>query len=273
MCSSDLEANMDKLSFSIALEEIWKLIRRTNKSIDETSPWILARGIKDTDKDRLDSVLYNLSESLRIISILIKPFMEKTSREIRRQLGLKDQVIWKDAKSWNKIKENTKVEEAIAIFPRLEIDKELEKLNRANDELIQKRTKGKKVDKVEKPEIIEGKVEGSQEKDESVTFDEFEKIKLKTAEIVSCEDHPNADKLYVLKLKLDEEERQVVSGIKEFYSPEDLVGKKVVVITNLKPIKLRGVESNGMVLAAEDKDGKLSLVSTLEDIKSGASIS
>ena len=106
-----------------------------------------------------------------------------------------------------------------------------------------------------------------------ITLDDFDKIKLKTAEVISCEDHPNADKLYVIKLKLGEEERQVVSGIKDFYSPEDLVGKKVVVITNLKPIKLRGVESKGMILAAEDNDGKLSLVSTLEDINSGASIS
>ena len=119
---------------------------------------------------------------------------------------------------------------------------------------------------MEKPETVE-------EKDQTITLDEFDKIKLKTAEVISCEDHPNADRLYVLKLKLGEEERQVVSGIKDFYMPEDLVGKKVVVITNLKPVKLRGVESNGMVLAAEDSEGKLSLVSTLEDIKSGASIS
>lgn len=255
-----VEKNMDKLSFSVALEEIWKLIRRTNKYIDETGPWILAR---EENKARLDTVLCNLSESLRIISILIKPFMGKTSNEIRRQLGLKEKVKWEDAKTWNMIKKDTKVEGAVAIFPRLEIDKELVKLNEANEKLIKQRTKGKKVAKVE---IVE-------EKDEIITLDDFDKVELKTAEILSCEDHPNADRLYVLKVKLDEEERQIVSGIKEFYSPEDLVGKKVVVITNLKAVKLRGVESKGMVLAAEDKDGKLSLVSTLEDIQSGASIS
>lgn len=255
-----VEENMDKLSFSVALEEIWKLIRRTNKYIDETGPWILAR---EENKARLDTVLCNLSESLRIISILIKPFMGKTSNEIRRQLGLKEEVKWEDAKTWNMIKKDTKVEGAVAIFPRLEIDKELVKLNEANEKLIKQRTKGKKVAKVETVE----------EKDEIITLDDFDKVELKTAEILSCEDHPNADRLYVLKVKLGEEERQIVSGIKEFYSPEDLVGKKVVVITNLKPVKLRGVESKGMVLAAEDKDGKLSLVSTLEDIQSGASIS
>lgn len=255
-----VEENMDKLSFSVALEEIWKLIRRTNKYIDETGPWILAR---EENKARLDTVLCNLSESLRVISILIKPFMGKTSNEIRRQLGLKEEVKWEDAKTWNMIKKDTKVEGAVAIFPRLEIDKELVKLNEANEKLIKQRTKGKKVAKVETVE----------EKDEIITLDDFDKVELKTAEILSCEDHPNADRLYVLKVKLGQEERQIVSGIKEFYSPEDLVGKKVVVITNLKPVKLRGVESKGMVLAAEDKDGKLSLVSTLEDIQSGASIS
>lgn len=259
-----LEKHMENLSFSNALEEIWKLIRRTNKYIDETTPWILA---KEDKKDMLDTVLLNLSESLRIISILINPFMEKTSLEIRKQLGFKGEIIWVDSKEWNKIPQGTKVAKGEVIFPRLEIKSELEKLDKANNELIAKRNKGKKVAKVE------DKKEEVEEKEEEITLDEFDKIKLKTAEVISCEDHPKADRLYVLKLKLDEEERQVVSGIKEFYQPEDLVGKKVVVITNLKPVKLRGVKSQGMVLAAEDKDGKLSLVSTLEDIKSGATIS
>lgn len=261
-----VEQHMEKLSFSNALEEIWKLIRRTNKYIDETSPWVLA---KEDKKEILDTVLLNLSESLRIISILIKPFMEKTSVEIRRQLGLNGEAIWENAKVWNKIAEGTKVEKAEAIFPRLEIEKELVKLNEANQALIDKRNTGKKVEKVENKDVKKEEVK----EEELITLDDFDKIKLKTAEVVSCEDHPKADRLYVLKLKLGEEERQVVSGIKEFYKPEDLVGKKVVVITNLKPVKLRGVKSQGMVLAAEDEDGKLSLVSILEDIKSGASIS
>lgn len=261
-----IEAHMEKFSFSNALEEVWKLIRRTNKYIDETTPWILA---KEDQKEKLDNVLLNLSESLRIISILIQPFMEKTSGEIRRQLGLTGEVDWEDAKVWKKIPEGTKVEKGDPIFPRLEIEKELKKLNDANNALIEKRSmagKGKKE---------EEKKAGKKEKEEMdiISLDDFDKVKLKTAEVVSCEDHPNADKLYILKLKLDEEERQVVSGIKEFYKPEDLVGKKVVVITNLKPVKLRGEKSEGMVLAAEDKDGNLSLVSTLEDIKSGAEIS
>ena len=110
-------------------------------------------------------------------------------------------------------------------------------------------------------------------KEELITIDEFDKIKLKTAEVIKCEDHPKADKLLVLTLKLDDEIRQVVSGIKEFYKPEDLVGKKVVVVVNLKPVKLRGIESKGMILAAEDSDGKLSLLTTLEELKDGAIVS
>ncbi|MBU5255477.1 methionine--tRNA ligase [Tissierella praeacuta] len=262
--ASKVEEYMDKLNFSNALEEIWKLIRRTNKYVDETAPWILA---KEENKERLDTVLYNLAESLRIVSILIKPFMEKTSIEIRKQLGLENDVLWNDAKTWGILETGAKVARGGIIFPRLDIEKELVKLNDENQKLIDLRSKGKKVVNVEEVKEVE------EEKVEEITIDEFDKIKLKVAEVMSCENHPKADKLYVLQLKLGEEERQVVSGIKEYYSPEDLVGKKVVVVTNLKPVKLRGIESKGMILAAEDSDGKLSLVSTLEDLKSGATIS
>ena len=258
-----VEQYMEKLNFSQAIEEIWKLIRRTNKYIDETMPWALA---KEEDKSSLDTVLYNLTESLRIISVLIKPFMEKTSIEIRKQLGLNDEIIWETAKTWGGINEGTRVERGLPIFPRLDIPKELVILNDANQKLIDIRTKnsGGNEEKMEtKEEVV----------DEIITLDDFDKIKLKTAEIIGCEDHPKADRLYVLQIKLGDEQRQIVSGIKEFYTKEDLMGKKVVVITNLKPVKLRGVESNGMVLAAEDNEGKLSLVSTLEDINSGATIS
>ena len=258
-----VEEFMDRLNFSAALEEIWKVIRRTNKYIDETMPWALVK----EDKARLDSVLYNLTESLRVISILIKPFMGKTSKEMRAQLGLQGEVLWEDAKSWGLIGQDIKVARGNAIFPRLEIEKELVILGEANQKLIDIRMKrsGGKKEVAEKEEVVE--------EVETITLDEFDKVQLKVAEVISCEDHPKADRLYVLKIKIGEEIRQIVSGIKEFYSPEDLVGKKVVVITNLKPVKLRGVESNGMVLAAEDSDGKLSLVSTLEDVKSGATIS
>lgn len=265
--ASKVEEYMDKLNFSQALEEIWKLIRRTNKYIDETTPWILANEGK---KDRLNTVLYNLGESLRIVSILIKPFMEKTSLEIRGQLGVNEEVLWEDSKIWGKLNAGTKVERRKIIFPRLDVQQELKKLNEANEKLIQERSKAKKENKVEEVKKAE---EVKEEEVQEITIDDFKKVQLKVAEVISCENHPKADRLYVLKLKIGEEERQVVSGIKEYYSPEDLVGKKVIVVANLKPVKLRGVESKGMILAAEDSEGNLTLVSTLEDIASGATIS
>lgn len=261
-----VEAYMDKLNFSQTLEEIWKLIRRTNKYVDETMPWILA---KEENKDRLDTVLYNLSESLRIVSVLIKPFIEKTSLEIRNQLGLKDEVIWEDAKTWGLLPAGTKVVKGQIIFPRLEIDKELDRLNEANQSLIDARAKKKEKGNTVKEE---DKVEEIEEVHE-ITIDDFAKVKLKLAEVINCENHPKADKLLILTLKMGDEVRQVVSGIKKWYNAEDLIGKKVVAVVNLKPVKLRGVESKGMILAAEDKDGNLSLLTTLEELADGATVS
>lgn len=261
-----VEAYMEDFNFSHALEEVWKLIRRTNKYVDETMPWALA---KDENKDRLDTVLYNLSESLRVVSILIRAFMEKTSVEIRKQLGLESEVNWEDSKVWGLLKPGTKVVKGDIIFPRLDVKKELERLDEKNQELIDKRMK-KEGNKVE-----ENKVEAVEEVEvvEEITIDEFDKVKLKVGEIIKCEEHPKADKLLVSTIKIGEETRQVVSGIKKYYSPEDLVGKKVIVVVNLKPVKLRGVESRGMILAAEDDEGNLSLLSTLEELKSGATVS
>lgn len=249
-----VDSNMEKLNFSNALEEIWKLIRRTNKYIDETMPWVL---IKE-DHERLNTVLYNLAESLRIVSILIGPFMGKTTIEMRRQLGITSEVKWEDSKEFGLIEIGSKVSRGNPIFPRLEIEKELVKWDQANDKLLEARGIGK-------PEEVE--------EEELVTIEDFDKLKFKVAEILSCEDHPKADKLYVFQVKIANETRQIVSGIKKYYKKEDLIGKKVVVITNLKPVKLRGVDSNGMILAAEDKAGNLTLLSTLEDIESGSTIS
>ncbi len=272
-----VEELMDKLNFSGALEEIWKLIRRSNKYVDETLPWILA---KENKKERLDTVLYNLSEALRIVSILIKPFMDKTSDEIRKQLGIEAQVNWNDAKIWNStniIIAGNKVVKAGIIFPRLDVEKEIVRLNEANQKLIDSRTQSssnnsQEVKKVEENKTDVGTDSASQE-EELITIDDFAKIKFKLAKVINCENHPKADKLLVLTLKVGEETRTVVSGIKEFYSPEDLIGKNVVVVANLKPVKLRGIESKGMILAAEDKNGKLSLLTTLEELEDGATIS
>ncbi len=208
-----VEKHMDKLNYSQALEEIWKLIRRTNKYIDETTPWILAK----EDTERLDTVLYNLAESIRIIALLLNPFMERTSKEILSQLGLDEDINWENAKTWGgKIEVGTKVKRGGEIlFPRLEIEKELKRLDEANEKLIEKRSK-KKVE--EKKETIE--------EEKFITIDDFDKIEFKLGEIIEAKDHPKADKLLILKVKIGEEIRQIVSGIKEYYSPEELVGKK-----------------------------------------------
>lgn len=245
-----VEKNMDELNYSQSLEEIWKLVRRTNKYIDETTPWILAK----EDKERLDTVLYNLTESIRIIGTLLLPFMENTSKEILKQLGSEEKINWEDGKKWGKMKAGTKIRRGKTMFPRLDIKKELVRHSEENEKLIEERGMNK---------VME---------EEFITIDDFAKIELKVAEIIEVKNHPKADKLLIFQVKIGEEQRQIVSGIKEFYSAEDLVGQKVVVVTNLKPIKLRGEDSNGMILAAE-KGEKLTLLSTLEDINSGAIIS
>ncbi|WP_409228677.1 methionine--tRNA ligase [Gudongella sp. SC589] len=261
-----VDAFMENLNFSNALEEVWKLIRRTNKYVDETMPW------KEENADRLDTILYNLSESLRIVSILIKPFMVMTSDEIRKQLGIDEEVVWDNAKEWGLLIEGTKVKKGGIIFPRLDIQAELERLNNANNALIEKRMAAKNANKPEEKAVVAEAAEETEE-EELITIDDFAKVKFKVAKVVACEDHPKADKLLVLTLKVGDEERQVVSGIKQWYAPEDLIGKKVIVVANLKPVKLRGIESRGMILAAQDADGKLTLLSTLEDIEDGATVS
>ncbi|MDO5755014.1 MAG: methionine--tRNA ligase [Tissierellia bacterium] len=247
-----VEDHMEQLNLSQAMEDIWTLVRRTNKYIDETTPWIL---IKE-DPERLKTVLYNLLESVRIITVLIAPFIPTTAERVREQLGI-ETIHWDSAKDFGVLKPGTKVHKTENLFPRLDIDKEVEKLDKANQELIAKRAKEKQKDKV---------------KEEGITIEDFAKVEMKVGQIISCEDHPNADKLLVSKVKIGDEERTIVSGIKKWYKKEDLVGKKVIVCTNLKPVKLRGVESNGMILAAEEGD-ELTLLSTLEDIGDGAVVS
>lgn len=259
-----VEELVEKFDFSNSLEEIWKLIRRTNKYIDETTPWVLN---KEGNTDRLSTVMYNLIESVRIISILIRPFITETSDKIKVQIGIED-TSWDNARKFGLSKPGTKIKKTENLFPRLNVDKEVIKLTEANDKLMQERKKAKGNTKKE-----EVKVDNMEDnKKELITFDDFDKVELKIGKIIKAELHPKADKLLVFQVQIGEETRQIVSGIKKWYAPEDLVGKDVVVCTNLKPIKLRGVESNGMLLAA-DKDDDLSLLTTISEIGNGASIS
>ena len=264
--SQKVDQAMDHFQFSNALEEIWNLIRRSNKYIDETTPWILAKN--EEDRERLDTVLYNLVESLRIISILIKPFISHTSDSIRKALNLKTEVKWDDANTWGLSQAGEKLKKIKALFPRLDIEKEIERLDEANHALAEKRQAEKATWQHEAggENKEDKKEENSKEK---ITIDDFSKVEIKTALIEEVEDHPNADRLYVLKVKIGDERRQIVTNIKSQFSKEYLKGKKIMVVTNLKPMKFRGLESDGMILAAEDKDGKISLATTFEDLADG----
>ena len=250
---------MDKLNFSMALEEIWKLVRRTNKYIDETTPWTL---IKEQKEDRLKTVIYNLLESIRIISGLIKPFMKETSSKINEQIGYSD-YSYEDLTKFGLLKVGTKVCKGKNLFDRLDVDKELDIIIQKNSELIEfRKKKNSGADEVKE----------TVEENELITIDDFAKVELKVGKILECEPHPKADRLLVSKIDIGGEVRTIVSGIRKFYSEKNLIGKKVIVVTNLKPVNLRGVESNGMILAASD-DENLSVLTVLNDVKEGSKVS
>lgn len=229
--ASKVEKQMDKFAFNMALEEIWILVRRANKYIDEKMPWVLAK--EPERKAELDTVMHNLAESLRVISILIEPFMHTTSKEIRKQIGLwYSEAEWEDAFVFDKMN-GEQVKKGKAIFPRIDIEKELEelaKLGPAKDE-------NESVPLELKPEI---------------TYDDFDKIDFRVGTIIKAEKHPKADKLLVFQVKMGTEIRQVISGVAEDFKPEEMVGQKVIVVANLKPRQLRGMESKGMLLFAEN---------------------
>lgn len=250
--ASKVEANMDKFAFNMALEDIWTVVRRANKYIDETMPWVLAKDEKD--KPRLDNVLHNLAEAIRIVSVLIEPFMHTTSGKIRKQLGLWfAEPVWADAFTFEMMN-GEQVKKGDPIFPRLDIEKELEEL-----ETLQHAGKKENIPLELKPEI---------------EFDDFDKIDFRVGTILSAEKHPKADKLLVFQVKMGTETRQIISGVAKHFTPEECVGRKVVVVANLKPRKLRGLESNGMIMFADDvKDGKETLAFVSPEAEDGNPVS
>ncbi|SNX53865.1 methionine--tRNA ligase [Thermoanaerobacterium sp. RBIITD] len=241
-----VESYMDKLQFSNALTEIWKLIGRANKYIDETMPWVLAKD--ENKKGRLKTVLYNLVESLRFVAVLITPFMPNTPIKIYEQLGISDDLRTWDSLKFGLLKSGTKVKRGENIFPRIDVEKELKEAEK------------------ESPKKVELKEETNY-----IKIDDFAKIDLRVAEVLEAEKVEGADKLLKLKLKVGDEVRQVVSGLALHYKPEELVGKKLVLVANLEPKKLRGIESYGMILAASN-EGKLTVVTLDKDIESGAKV-
>lgn len=248
-----VEEKMNVYKVSDAMEELWILLRRSNKYIDETMPWALAK--EESQKERLGTVLYNLLESIRIASVLLEAYIPETAKKIQEQINA-TAISYDSIKSFDGTVVGEKVGEGSPLFARIDEKKKLEEIygGEAPKEESKKKEK-KKSKKKEKEEI---------------TIDDFVKVDFKVAEIIKAEPHPDADKLLVIQLQVGEEQRQVVSGISKQYTPDELVGEKVILVANLKPVKLRGVDSNGMILAATSgKDLKLVTV----DMPSGSTVS
>lgn len=235
-----VKEQMDRFMYNLALEEIWILVRRANKYVDEKMPWVLA---KDPEKKaELDTCMHNLAESLRIVSILISPFMHTTSDKIRKQLGLwYADIAWEDAFVFDQMK-GEQVKKGEAIFPRLDIDKELEELEAIGAAAAAEAAAAAGGGATSAPLELKPEIE----------YDDFDKLDLRVGTILSAEKHPKADKLLVFQIQMGTETRQVLSGVAEMYQPEDMVGKKVIVVANLKPRNLRGMESRGMLLFADN---------------------
>ncbi len=249
------EDAMENMQFSVALASIWEFVSRTNKYIDETTPWALAKD--DSKREELAEVMAHLAESLRQVSILLKPFLTSTPKKIFEQLNLQDELLqtWESLEEFGKIPEGTKVvEKGEPIFPRLDHDKEVD--------FIKNQMQGSAPKEAESKKEVE-------ESTKEITIDDFMKVELRVAEVINAEPVKKADKLLKLQLDLGYEKRQVVSGIAQFYKPEDLVGRKVIIVANLKPVKLRGELSQGMILAGE-KDGVLSLAAVDQSLANGA---
>lgn len=244
---------MDHMELNQAIKDVWNLIGRANKYIDETAPWILAKD--PAQAERLQAVMYNLAEALRIIAILIAPFVPVTAPKIYEQLGLgKPESFFMADAVWGKLATGTKVEKGEPLFPRIEVTEAGETVIAAT-----KKTAAKAI-KAEAPKA-EAKKEAKPAAAvaDEITIDDFAKIDLRVATVVAAERVPKTDKLIKLQVKIGDEERTIVSGIAQHYEPENLIGKNVIVIANLKPAKLRGIESRGMVLAASDGEGNLVL--------------
>ena len=242
--------DMDHMELNQAIKDVWALIGRANKYIDETAPWILAK--EPAQAERLQAVMYNLAEALRIVAILIAPFVPVTAPKIYEQLGLgkPESFLLADAE-WGKLATGTKVQKGDPLFPRIEVTEDGDTVIAAT-----KKTAAKPA-KTEAPKA-EAKKAAPAAADE-ITIEDFAKLDLRVATIVAAERVPKTDKLLKIQVKIGDEERTIVSGIAQHYEPEALIGRNVIVIANLKPAKLRGIESRGMVLAASDGEGNLVL--------------
>lgn len=264
-----VNACMDKLRVADAITEIFALFKRCNKYIDETMPWALAKDPENAD--RLNTVLYNLVESIVIGASLLEPYMPETSEKILKQLNAEKRRVTELSNfglypSGNKVTDQPEI-----LFARIDAPKMLEEIekrfpSKVVEEEPKPEKKAKKEEKVEIP-TLDAVVK------EEITIDEFSRMQLQMGEIISCEEVAKSKKLLCSQVKVQGRTLQIVSGIKHYYTPEQMVGKKVVVITNLKPTKLAGVLSEGMLLCAEDFEGNLALLTAEKDMPAGAMIS
>lgn len=257
----EYEIKMDNYKFSSALSDVWLLISKCNKYIDETMPWKL--GKDPNQKDRLARVMYNLCECLRIISILIMPFMPDTSKKIQDQIGAhKHKCTWKLASEWGILPYNLEIQKGDSLFPRIDVKKELEELN----EMVENNAK------VAESEFKTKNEEAAENVVRIIDIEDFTKIKLIAAKVIECEPIKKSKKLLKLTVDDGQGERTVVSGISQYYTPEELIGKSIILVSNLKPAKLCGVESNGMILAATCPENKVKVIFVDEEIPAGSKI-
>ncbi|MEB7818116.1 methionine--tRNA ligase [Mammaliicoccus sciuri] len=256
-------SSMENMQFSVALAEVWKLISRTNKYIDETTPWVLAKD--ENEREMLENVMIHLVENIRFAAVLLRPFLTHAPYEIFRQLNLEKGKLdtFESIEQYGAIDQDIKViEKPEPIFPRLDVGQEVAFIK----DSMQGGTTAESSE--EEAETAEEEVAPSKPE---ITIDQFDKVEIKAATVIGADYVKKSDKLLKIKVDLGNEKRQIVSGIAEFYKPEDIVGKKVAVVTNLKPVKLRGELSEGMILSAE-KDGTLTLVGLPNAIQNGSII-
>ena len=266
----NVEKCMNALQFSNALTEIWKLVGECNRYIDLTTPWVLAKN--EADRPRLGTVLYVLLECARMVAILISPTMPRTPERIFEQIGVTDDALktWDSVKVFGGVVPGSKVHKGEALFPRIDVAKELELLEAEKQAALEHAKEIAAKDELPAPTDEEKTVFTQRD---LIQFEDFEKVQLVVAKVLKCEKVPKADKLLMSTLKVGDTERVVVSGIAKFYTPEEMVGKKVVLLANLAPRKIRGVESHGMLLcAANADDSKLSLLTVDSDMEDGCEI-
>lgn len=257
---------VEKLEVNVALAEIWKLVGRLNKYIDETEPWTLARDPER--RERLATVMYTVLEALRIVTLLVTPFLPRTGEKMWTQLGIAAPLSEQrfDNLAWGGLAPGTQTQPGNPVFPRIDVKKAL-----AEEEDMEEKTDANVEAAATQEPKAQGDKAGAEDKANLITIDEFAKIELRVAKVLAAEPVQGADRLLKLQVDLGSSQRQIVAGIAQHYKPEELVGKSIVVVANLKPAKLRGELSEGMLLAASDGDG-LSLLTVDGERAPGAEV-